>query len=436
MGSLLCSVKRPSETMVCRLVHLLASLSFAAGDDVLGKSATILDVAACLFDNCSSELSALTHDGYSSDVVHCVSPAFGPCVPKAWDCLGDSTCLEAVECGPKFARTCSQEIADLMSNPEERKKVMCVQNCAKDVGCIVSKCGKVALDCLDGKDTICNAALTCLPKGLAGCSKPAVECLFQTKGLCHQNLKCLGDGANICADPAVNMLTNAHIADTVKCANKKCPSALTAEGWGVPKRSSQPAHYATQLACIGLKCHPLLHLLKDKSLHEVVTCASDASASCDVSIWDCLGDKGCQSQLHCWADGLASASDDLWQMLTDDAERAFDADLVRCVQSCEQGTDKVVDAFCVARKCGPKALKCLSDTTCKKALLDIPTVASKCFPGSRANPMFMKGVHCVGKVLDRCGRAGLDLVRDMDLANLVSCQTQCTRAPSNGTIIV
>jgi hypothetical protein len=322
-----------------------------------------------------------------------------------------------------------------MSDPAEREKVMCVQNCGKDAGCIVLKCGKAALDCLDGADKICNDALNCIPKGLADCSKPAVDCLFQTSGLCNQNLQCLGNGASICADPAVNMLTNEHVADVVKCANKKCPSATTVEARGVPERSSQPSHYPAQLACIGLKCQPMQQLLQDRSLEKVAACASDASTSCDVSLWDCLGDKGCQSQLHCWADGLGSTSDDLWKMLTDDAERTFDVDLVQCVQSCDQGS-KIADAFCVASLCGSKALKCLSDATCKKALLDIPTVVSKCGPSSTSNAMFMKGAHCVGKVLSRCGRTGLDLVRDTELADLVSCQAQCTRAPSNSTIMV
>merc|ERR1711907_428097 len=109
---------------------------------------------------------------------------------------------------------------------------------------------------------------------------------------------------------------------------------------------------------------------------------------------------------------------------------AFDVELVQCVQSCDQGS-KLADAFCVATSCGPKALKCLTDATCKKALLDIPAVVSKCGPTSTSNAMFMKGVQCVGKVLDRCGRTGLDLVRDTELADLVECQAQCTRAPRN-----
>jgi hypothetical protein len=403
--------------------------------NVFSRDPTMMDVVECLGEECGAEMSTLSKDGYSSDVGHCISPAFGPCVPRAWDCLGDSTCLEAVECGPKFARTCGNEVAKLMSDPDEREKVMCVQNCGKDVGCIVLKCGKDALDCLDGKDKICHDAVECIPKGLADCSKPAVKCLFDTSGLCHQNLECLGNGASICADPAVNMLTNAHIADVVKCANAKCPSALTEELSSVPESSSQPAHYPMQLACIGIKCQPLVHLLKDEQLQQVLTCAAEASDSCDVSIWDCLGDHGCQSQLHCWADGLGAATDDFWKMLTDDKERAFDVELVQCVESCDNG-NKIADALCVAGKCGVKALKCMSDTTCKAALLDIPKVVSKCGPTSRTDAMFMKGVHCAGEILGQCGKAGLDIVRDTALGDLVTCQAQCTRTPGNSTLVV
>jgi hypothetical protein len=409
-----------------------------AGHEILvfTRDPTMVDVAECFMEECGSDMSTLIRDGYSSDVSHCISPAFGPCQSKVWDCLGDETCLEAVECGPHFVKECGQEIADLMSDPDERKKLECVETCSTDpypTGCTISRCGKTALDCLDGADDLCHRALTCAPKALAHCSKPAIDCLFQTKGLCHQNLKCFSDGVGVCADPAVNILTDSHVADAIRCANSKCPAATTEELPHLAEYTSQPAHYAGQLACVGLHCHPLLKILGDDKLSSVMSCAGDSYSTCETGFYECLGDEGCRDQLHCWADGLGNAGDDVWKMLTDDSERAFDMELFQCVESCHTG-NKVADAFCLATHCGKKALHCLSDTTCKAVLLDIPSVLRQCGPSSRADPMFMKGVQCAGNIGVTCGKAGLEVVRDTTLADLVSCQTQCTRTPS-GTIV-
>jgi hypothetical protein len=260
--------------------------------------------------------------------------------------------------------------------------------------------------------------------------------LFQKDGLCNENLHCLSDGIGVCADPAVNMLTNSHVADALHCANSRCPSALsTADETEVALATSQPSNYAEQLACIGLRCHPLQHIFEDSALAAVASCAGDASSQCDISFWDCLGDQSCVTNLRCWMDGLGGATDDFWKMITDDAERAFDAALVQCVESCDKG-NKIADAVCVATHCGGKALRCLDDTTCRKTLLDIPRVASQCLRPSMNDPMFMKGVHCAGSVLNQCGKAGLELARDNELADLVSCQAQCTRDPSGAAVEV
>lgn len=411
-----------------------------AGHDILvfTRDPTMLDVAECFMDECGGEMSTLINDGYSTDVAHCVSPAFGPCGPKVWDCLGDATCLEAVECGPHFVSECGQEIADLMSDPAERQKLECVESCSTDKypnGCIIARCGRNALECLDGADELCHRALMCAPKALAHCSRPAIDCLFQTDGLCHQNLKCLSDGVGVCADPAVNILTNSHVADVIKCTNAKCPAATTEELPSLAEYTSQPEHYPEQLVCIGLHCHPLLTLLHDDKLSGVMKCAGDAYDTCQVGLYECLGDGGCRDQVHCWADTLGKAVDDVWTMLTDPSERQFDMELFQCVESCSEGS-KVAKAFCLATHCGPKALHCLSDSTCKAALLDIPHALRQCGPSSRANPMFMKGVQCAGNIAVGCGKAALEVVRDTTLADLVGCQTQCTRAPGGGNITV
>lgn len=416
-----------------------ASANDDAGHEIhaFTRDPSMLDVAECFLEECGGEMSTLALDGYNADVAHCISPAFGPCVPKVWDCLGDATCLEAVECGPHFVQECGQLIADLMSDPDERTKLECVESCAtapNPTVCTITKCGKAALDCLDGSDELCHKALVCAPKALAHCSKPAIDCLFQTEGLCHQNLKCASHGVGVCADPAVNVLTDSHVADVINCANSKCPSNSTEELPHLAEYSSQPAHYPEQLVCIGLHCHPLLNLLRDDKLTAVMTCVGDSYSTCETGLYECLGDEGCRDQLHCWADGLGKAGEDVWKMFTDSSERAFDMELLQCVESCTSKGSKVADAVCLATQCGPKALHCLSDSTCKQMLVDIPNVLMRCGPSSRANPMFMKGVQCAGNIGIACGKAALEVVRDTTLADLVSCQTQCTRTPSGAIV--
>merc|ERR1712166_33761 len=319
---------------------------------------------------------------------------------------------------------------------EERQKLECVESCSTDkypTGCTISRCGQAAVACIDGSDELCHRALTCVPRALRNCTRPAIDCLFQKDGLCHQNLKCFSDGVGVCADPAVNILTNSHVADVIRCTNEKCPAATTEELPHLAEYSSEPASYAGQLVCMGLHCHPLLTVLHDDKLSDLMSCAGESYSTCSVGFYECLGDEGCRDQLHCWADGLGKAGGDVWHMLTDPSERAFDMELFQCVESCDKG-NKVADAFCLTTHCGPKALHCLRDQTCKDMLLDIPRVLKQCGPSSRTNPMFMTGVQCAGNIGVACGKSALEIVRDTTLADLVTCHTQCTRTPG-GTVV-
>jgi len=415
-----------------RLVFAAAAIAADAEVEhvlhLFARDSTMKDVATCIHDQCGAEMTTLTKDGYSADVAQCISPAFSPCMPKMWDCLGDDDCRDAVKCGPKLARDCSDEIANMMSNPEEREKLECVQKCGDNDACIVLKCGKGALDCLDGKDQICYKALKCVKDGLEHCTKPALDCIFKKDGLCNENLKCFSDGAGVCADPAVNMLTDSHIANVIRCAKAKCSATDTEELPHLAANIGQPPHYPAQLACIGLKCQPVMHMLQDPALGDVATCAISAANSCDVDIWDCMGNQTCREDLHCWTGGLGDASVDVWKMLTDDAHRAFDEALYECMVACDKSS-KTDTAFCLATKCGPKAFQCLEDTTCRAALLEVPKTALKCGLASVKDVMFKQGVQCAGKILSACGMAGLNIVRDGALGDLVACQAQCTRDP-------
>jgi len=252
--------------------------------------------------------------------------------------------------------------------------------------------------------------------------------------VCRDNLKCLAHGADVCADPAVNMLTDTHIADLVTCANQKCPAPSV--NASVPAvvaaaSASPPAHYPEQLACMGLKCAgKVAALLEDKDTKRLTECLGDAVDGCTDPIWDCLGNDACREHLQCWTEGGGDVVSDFWHMVTDQRERQFDSALVECVEECSSRGNIFTKALCFATKCGPEAFSCFRDPTCKKALTDAPKLVLKCGKPSLHDPLFRKAGRCVGQVLNTCGKAGLEMVRDPNLADIVTCNAQCTRPPT------
>lgn len=408
--------------------------------EVFSRDPTVLDVAGCIGRECGTELSALGSSHYMKDVAHCISPAFGPCVPKAWDCLGDDVCRSALQCLPTAAQTCGKDVWKVVTDPVERKKVSCIWQCGNSTACILEKCGKVALECFTGFDPVCHKAAVCLPDELLKCSAPAFKCLVSKDGVCRENLSCLAKGAGVCADPAVNVLTDQSIAGVMTCANHRCPAPA-----GVPNGTrlqglelAPPSHYPEQLACMGFKCAgEVARLLGDKDVWAMTTCLANGAEGCGDSLWECVGDGSCQRELQCWTDSLVADSSDIWKMVTDPAERSFDRELVTCMSECNANhKSRLAKAFCVAGKCGVKAMKCAGDSTCRGVFTDLPAAVLKCAPSSLKDPKFTKAARCAAQMADTCGRAGIELVRDQNLAKIVTCNAQCTRPTQKQTEIV
>jgi len=404
------------------------------------RDPTFLDVADCINDECHDHISALGNDGYKQDVAHCISPAVGPCIPKAWACLGDAKCTAALRCGPQMVRKCGHAAWQLLTNPEERKKVECIWNCNQDVKCILKNCGKNALDCVDGKDAICHSVLACLPEGLAHCAQPAVQCLLGKDKLCEENLQCVAHGAQVCGDPAVNWITNPGIADLLTCANQRCPAPATGNNNSValpPATETQPAHSAAQLACMGLHCAGKAEaLLKDKDIASLNHCIADAVDGCEDIIWNCLGDDSCRSDVHCWANSLAEERSSVLKLLTDPKERKLDEALVKCVTHCKHKSNRLARALCMVGKCGSKAAHCLRDTTCMAVLDGIPKAVETCGNSTLNNNYFKKGAQCFGQFADRCSKAGIELLRDPAIIELARCNTKCTRTPTSQAEVI
>mmetsp|Transcript_85206 Transcript_85206/g.268670 ORF Transcript_85206/g.268670 Transcript_85206/m.268670 type:complete len:526 (+) Transcript_85206:71-1648(+) len=408
--------------------------------EVFSRDPTTLDVADCISRECQQEMSALGSSPYIRDAAHCVSPAFGPCAPKAWECLGDAPCRSALECMPNVARTCGKDVWQVMTDPVERKKVTCIWDCNNSKTCVLMKCGKVALSCLVGTDPLCHKAAVCVPKETLKCALPAAKCLFSTDGICRDNLLCLAKGANVCADPAVNLLTDVSIAKVMTCANQRCPAP-----GGLPNgallpalQMGPPSHYPTQLACMGFHCAgKVARLLGDKDVGSMATCLVDGLESCNGTLWDCLGDESCKRDVKCWADSVWDESDNLWKMVTDKAERSFDAELYTCVSGCYTVRKNPFSrAFCIAATCGRKALECGIDSVCRGIFTELPEAVVKCGYPSLRNPEFMQAAKCIAQMGETCGRAGIELVRDQTLADIVTCNAKCTRPPQPETQVL
>lgn len=368
-------------------------------------------------------------------------------MPKAWACLGDEGCRTALKCLPQLAEKCGEDVIKVVTDPVEREKVMCLQECKGDKICVLTKCGKDAVDCLIGTEAVCHAAIVCVPEVLASCSKDASGCIFSKDGICHDNMMCLAQGVNTCADPAVNVLTDISIGNLVVCANQKCPAVTpmveTAEQL-LDVAVSLP-HYQEQLACLGLHCAgKVLDLMKGRDVAALTKSLPQAVEECSPDVWQCVSEHKCLSDFRCWTAGLAGATQDLWTMLTNDAERTFDQGLVQCIEACEQKTSPISRAACLVGQCGVKGTKCLADSTCRKLLEDLPAIAVKCGPESvkelkDKNSSFSKAVRCGLTVAERCGSDAVELLRGASLAGVVQCNVQCTRVPgqaSSGMLVI
>lgn len=150
--------------------------------------------------------------------------------------------------------------------------------------------------------------------------------------------------------------------------------------------------------------------------------------SCGTSVWDCLGDSACKSSLQCWASGTVQESSYIWKMVTDEKERSFLELLEHCFAGCSSESNPLKKVGCVA-KCGAKSAKCMLDENCRGAFDEMPFTVAKCGIHDIGNTKFLDALKCAGEMSADCGRAGIELLRDEKLANLLACNHQCTREP-------
>jgi len=429
-------------------------------------------VPACMAKQCANEALALGNDTYSTAFGSCVATNFGPCAADAWECLGDSKCQQALQCGPKVLDKCGDSIWAMMTDEKERKKITCMMDCMKDGKinplCVATKCGAAAIECL--ADSTCMKAALCIPEAVLGCSGEAFGCIFGTDKVCQKNLVCLGHGVSECAGPSVNMLTDTKIADFVTCAGKSCPHpapphhnhtdehdedallpATVVEknadgnesGEAAWTEGATPHNTAEQLLCMAAKCSAkTLDILRDQDTKDLVQCLlqDDLPDLCPAA-WDCLADDDCREAVTCWSAPFQTCSSDIWTVLTDAQQRQRIETAVSCIRDCEeQHRDDFVDAtFCVLDTCSQAVLDCNQDDTCREAVKCVPKTVGQCaLPQTQAylqNELLNKATKCAGRGLELCGAAAVEMLRNDDIAAAVTCASQCTIPPTSVLLV-
>merc|ERR1712151_275318 len=98
-----------------------------------------------------------------------------------------------------------------------------------------------------------------------------------------------------------------------------------------------------------------------------------------------------------------------------------------CIRECSiRRKNRFARAFCIAGKCGAKAISCLTNPVCRGVFTSLPRAAFKCARRSFRDPKFKDAAYCLADIADTCGRAGIELLRDSKLADLITCNSQCT----------
>merc|ERR1712232_703870 len=126
----------------------------------------------------------------------------------------------------------------------------------------------------------------------------------------------------------------------------------------------------------------------------------------------------------------------MWHLLTDAAERQRIESTATCLRTCEvkYHEDFVGATFCVLESCGQAILDCNQDSTCREALHCLPKTMEQCaLPQLQSyvqQELFKNTTKCVGRGLELCGAATVELVRNQDVAEAVRCASQCTIPPA------
>jgi len=201
---------------------------------------------------------------------------------------------------------------------------------------------------------------------------------------------------------------------------------------------------AEQLLCMAGKCgKKALNILASQDAKDLLTCAAkdDLQGLCS-SIWSCLGDDQCNAALKCWSKPFDTCKTDMWKVLTDAKERQRIELNVKCVRGCEKAhsDDFVQASMCVLDACSESVLECYHDATCRSAVQCVPNTIGQCampfLERYTKQELLRNSTKCVARGLELCGAASVEMLRNQDIAEAISCASQCSIAPAHDGMAV
>jgi len=243
------------------------------------------------------------------------------------------------------------------------------------------------------------------------------------------------------------MGTDTKIADFILCAGKKCPHP------SVPEHGSQyenavsapngefagsPSNTVDQLLCMAEKCSKkTLTILTNQDSKDLMSCLTQRDLpELLPSLWTCLGNEACRQAVTCWSKPFESCNSDIWHALTDDVQRQRIDKSIQCLKGCNgvHSDDFVEDIFCVLDNCMEEVLSCDKDITCRSAVKCIPDTLGVCaaslFEAYTEQELLRNVTKLIGRGLEYCGAAVVEMLRDQDLADAIICNAQCTIPPA------
>lgn len=157
------------------------------------------------------------------------------------------------------------------------------------------------------------------------------------------------------------------------------------------------------------------------------------------SLWACLGNEACRQAITCWSKPFESCDSDMWHSLTDATQRQRIETSVKCLKGCKgtHSNDFMGATFCVLGKCGEQVLSCSRDVSCRSAVKCIPEMLGICaaplLEAYTEQELVRNVTKLIGRGLEYCGVAAVEMLRNQDIADAVICNAQCTIPPA-GTV--
>lgn len=210
---------------------------------------SVAEQLLCMAGKCSSDALAVLKDQDTKNLMSCAASAdLGHLCSSVWQCLGDATCAQSLECWSKPLRTCGQSVWKVLTDKPERDRIertaSCLQGCQKKNAdnfvdatfCFLDECGGL-YNCR--KDSTCRSAVECLPEVASECTMSTLDAYLHQPMLSN-SVKCLGQGLEVCGQAGVGMVQDLNIAKAIRCS-AQCSRTPVYPPAPVPPTPTPPA---------------------------------------------------------------------------------------------------------------------------------------------------------------------------------------------------